>query len=159
MYIVGNSDIYISCALHSFESESEVTHSCLTLWDPMDCSLPGASTHGIFQARILERVAISFSRGSSWPRDQTWVSCIADRFFTIWAIREALYVGVCIHTFTCVCKHMHTYIWESQFLVRLIRSPGFPMQRKGWSPQEGESCLGLSRRKGQMFFSTLLCLS
>ena len=44
---------------------------------------------GILQARILERVAISFSRGSSQPRDQTQVSCIADRFFAVWATREA----------------------------------------------------------------------
>ena len=49
--------------------------SCSTLCDPMDCSPPGSSTHGLFQARILEWVAISFSRGSSQPRDQTWVSC------------------------------------------------------------------------------------
>ena len=56
----------------------------------MDCSLPGSSVHWIHQARILEWVAIPFSRGSSWPRDQTWVSCIAGRFFTIWATREAL---------------------------------------------------------------------
>ena len=55
----------------------------------MDCSLPGSSVHGILQARILEWVAIPFSRGSSWPRDWTWVSCIAGRFFTIWATREA----------------------------------------------------------------------
>ena len=53
--------------LHS-ESESEVTQPCLTLRDPTDCSLPGFSIHGIFQARILEWVAISFSRGSSRPR-------------------------------------------------------------------------------------------
>ena len=45
--------------------ESEVAQSCLTLCDPMDCSLPGFSVHGIFQARVLEWVAISFSRGSS----------------------------------------------------------------------------------------------
>ena len=49
--------------------------SCLTLCDPKDCSPPGPSVHGIFQARTLERVAIPFSRGSSQPRDQTWVSC------------------------------------------------------------------------------------
>ena len=58
--------------------------SCLTLCDPMDCSLPGSSVRGIFQARILEWVAISLSRGSSRPRDRTWiscVSCIAGRFF------------------------------------------------------------------------------
>ena len=55
----------------------------------MDNSLSGSSVHGILQARVLEWVAISFCRGSSWPRDLTQVSCIAGRFFTIWATREA----------------------------------------------------------------------
>ena len=62
-----------------------VVQSCLTICYPMDYSLPGSSVHGIFQARILEWVDISFSRGSFWPRVQTWVSCsscIAGRFFT-----------------------------------------------------------------------------
>ena len=57
---------------------------CPTLCDPMDCSPPGSSVHGIFQARILEWAAISYSRGSSWPKDQTCIcciSCIAGRFF------------------------------------------------------------------------------
>ena len=54
----------------------------------MDCSLLGASVHGILQARILVWVAISFSRGSSQPRNQTQASCIAGRFFTDWATRE-----------------------------------------------------------------------
>ena len=58
--------------------------------DPVDCSLPGSSVHGILQARILEWVAIPFSR-SSLPRDWTWVSCTTGRFFTIWATREALF--------------------------------------------------------------------
>ena len=65
------------------------TWSCLTLCDPMDCSSPGSYVHGILQARMLEWAAISFSRGSSQPRDQTWLSCIADRFFIVWAIKEA----------------------------------------------------------------------
>ena len=56
---------------------------CLTLFDPMDYSLSGSSVHGIFQASVLEWVAISFSRESSQPRNQTWVSCIAGRCFTI----------------------------------------------------------------------------
>ena len=60
-----------------------VAQSCPTLWDPMDCSPPGSSVHGISQARILERVAISFSR------DWTQVSCISGRFFTIWATGKA----------------------------------------------------------------------
>ena len=68
---------------------SEVTQLCLTLFNPMDYSLPGSSVHGMFQARVLEWVAISFSRRSSWPRDWTLVSCIVGRHFTIWATREA----------------------------------------------------------------------
>ena len=72
--------------LHTCEVKwSEVTQSCPTLCDPMDCSPPGSSVHGILQARILEWAAIPSSRGSSWPRNWTWVSCIAGRFFTIWA--------------------------------------------------------------------------
>ena len=60
-----------------------VAQSCPTLCNPMDCSLWGSSVHGIFQARVLEWVAISFSRGSSRPRDWTRVSCIAGRHFTL----------------------------------------------------------------------------
>ena len=66
-----------------------VTQSCLTLCDLMECSLPGSSVHRILQAQILEWLAFFFSRGSSQPRDRTWVSCIADRFLFIWATREA----------------------------------------------------------------------
>ena len=70
-------------------SKTLVAQSCLTLCYPMDCSPPGFSVHGILQAKILERVAILFSRGFSSPRDQTLVSCIAGIFFTIWTTREA----------------------------------------------------------------------
>ena len=63
-----------------------LTQSYPTLCDPMDCSSPGSFVCGILQARILEWVAISFSRGSSEPRDQTQVSCIVGEFLTIWAI-------------------------------------------------------------------------
>ena len=55
----------------------------------MDCSPPGSSLHGILQARVLEWVALSFSRGSSWCRDRTQVSCIPGRHFNLWATREA----------------------------------------------------------------------
>ena len=58
--------------------------------DPRDCSLPVASVCGILPARILEWVVIHFSMGSSWPKDRTWVSCIAGRLFTIWTTKEAL---------------------------------------------------------------------
>ena len=67
---------------------SEVAQSCLTLCNPLDCSLPGSSVHGIFQARVLEWIAISFSRGSSQPRDSTPASHIVDRSFTAWATRK-----------------------------------------------------------------------
>ena len=68
---------------------STVTQLCPTLCDPMDCSPPGSSVHGIFQAWILEWVAFPFSRESSWPRDRTQVSRIVGRHFTVWATREA----------------------------------------------------------------------
>ena len=67
---------------HTFHCESN-------LCDPMDYSLSGSSVYRIFQARVLEWITISFSRGSSWPRNQTRVSRIAGRRFTIWATREA----------------------------------------------------------------------
>ena len=64
-------------------SEVKVTQLCLTLCDPMDCSLPGSSVHGILQARKLEWVSMPSSRGSFQSRDRTQVFCIAGIFFTI----------------------------------------------------------------------------
>ena len=61
----------------------KVTQSYRTLCNPMDSSLPGSSVHGTLQARILEWVAVPFSRGSSQPKDRTQVPCIGGRFFTI----------------------------------------------------------------------------
>ena len=74
---------------------SSVAQSCLTLCDPIDCSLPGSSVHRIFQARILEWLAISFSKGSSQPQNRTWVSCvscIAHQSLTHWAIGNYLHI-------------------------------------------------------------------
>ena len=84
--------IIISSVLYSFitESESEVSQSCPTLCDPMDCSLPGSSIHGIFQARVLEWADTSFSRGSSQLRGGIWVSCVTDRCITLWVTKEAV---------------------------------------------------------------------
>ena len=81
---------------------SEVIQSCPTLCNPMGCSLPGSSVHGIFQARILEWVAISFCRESSWSRGRTWVSHIVGRRFTIWATRQA---------------HRNTYIFSNSWII------------------------------------------
>ena len=92
MYVFTHTHIWLYylpyMCMYSYIVNSEVAQSCPTLCDPMDCSLPGSSVHGIFQAIVLEWIAISFSRGSSQPRDQTRVSCIVDRSFTVWATRE-----------------------------------------------------------------------
>ena len=96
-----------SVLLHSVlqaQSESEVAQSCPTFCDPMDWSLPGSSVHRIFQAIVLEWIAISFSRGSSQPRDQTRVSHIVDRRFTIWATREAFGSSYCYFIFSCISR-------------------------------------------------------
>ena len=74
--------------------------SCLTLCDTMDCSPPGSSVLGILQTRILECIAVPFSRRSSQPRDWTQVSCIAGGFFTSWATREAM--CICMYVYKCV---------------------------------------------------------
>ena len=81
-------------ALSCNEVKVLVAQSCPSLCDPMDYSLPGSSVHGILQARILEWVAILFSRGSSRPRYKTQVSHISGRFFTVRATREALNILV-----------------------------------------------------------------
>ena len=75
-------------AIHYSLMSSEVAQWYPTFCDPMDGSLPSSSVHGIFQARILEWVAISFARRSSQPRGWTQVSHIVGRHFTIWATRE-----------------------------------------------------------------------
>ena len=92
-----------------------VIQLCLTLCDPLDCSPPGSSVHGILQARILEWVVIHFSRGSSQPReDQTWVSHIAGRFFTIWATREA--TNIALGEIKCVWLS----IWHEYELLLIL---------------------------------------
>ena len=82
-----------------------VVQLCPTLCDPMGCSPPGSTVQGILRARILEWVAISFSRGSPWPREWTPVSCIAGRCFTIWATREVPQSISCI--FGCFLRSIH----------------------------------------------------
>ena len=82
----------LSYCLSDYICCCSVAKWCLTLCDLMDCSPPDTSVHWISQARILEWVAISFSRGSSPPRDQTHVSCTRRQIHYHWATREALYV-------------------------------------------------------------------
>ena len=79
-------------AFYSMQKVKVKSLSRVWLCDPLDCSLPGSSVHGISQARILKWVAISFSRRSSQPRDWTQISHIVGRRFTVWATREVLIV-------------------------------------------------------------------
>ena len=90
--------------------ESEVSQSCPTLCDPMDCSLSGSSIHGILLARVLEWVAISFSRGFSQPRDRTQVSCTAGRRFAILSQTPYSYINVT------------SYLFHSSLLLVLLLS-------------------------------------
>ena len=80
--------LYLTCSRACVHAKSLQSHTILC--NPMDCRPPGSSVHGVLQARILEWVAIPFSRGSSWPRNRTQLSCIAGRCFTVWVTREAL---------------------------------------------------------------------
>ena len=83
--------------------------SCLILCNPMDCSPPGSSVHGILQAGILEWVAMPSSRGSSRLRDRNHVSCCAGKFFTAELLGSSLYiyvpggVNVCLCMWVCLC--------------------------------------------------------
>ena len=77
-----------------------VAQLCLTLCDPVGCSPLGSSVHSIHQARILEWVAIPFSRRASRQRDQTQVSCTAGRFFTFWATRDLDFKNYIFSSFT-----------------------------------------------------------
>ena len=83
LYSLGRWGTLRKSLTHLRKNYQDVAQSCPTLCDLMDCSLPVSSIHGIFQAWILEWVAISFSRGSSRLRDQTWVSRITGRRFTL----------------------------------------------------------------------------
>ena len=105
--------------------EGESPQSCPTLCDPMDCSLPGSSLHGILQARILEGVAISFFRGSSWCRDQTHISCIG---------RQILYLCA---TWEAQSNHISLLTWEKAWSKnkRELRkhSNSFPSYINKWT--------------------------
>ena len=90
-------------------NESEVAQSCPTVCDPMDCSLPGSSVHGIFQAIVLEWIAIYFPRGSSQPRDRTQVSHIVDRCFTVRATATSN-SSPCIKMH-CISLSRHASCW------------------------------------------------
>ena len=100
----------------------------------MNCNPPGSSVHGILQARILEWVAISFFRESSQSRDQTQVSRIADRFFIVWATREALNKWSTCLISMCVCMlSRFSGVWLFVTLWRVAHQAPLSM---GFSRQE-----------------------
>ena len=98
------------------KKESQVAQSCPTLCDPMECSLPDSSIHGIFQARVLEWVAISFSRGSSWPSNRTWVSRIAGRRLTAWATTCKTFAVICRIPFQSLVLLSRISLFQSTLL-------------------------------------------
>ena len=109
------------------------TQSCPTLWDPMDCNPPGFSVHGILQACILEWIAMPSSRGASQPRDQTQISCIAGRLFSIWTTR--LFPRAAQLKFTFVWREKLTWPQLSSRWHSALESSHYAlrkMQRKIW---------------------------
>ena len=126
-----------------------VTQTHPTLCDPMDCSPPDSSVHGILQARILERVANPSSRGPSWHRDRTQVSCIAGRFFTIWATRETSNAVVDLKYTHNTHKVPRAWCrlppqWDAGFLSRVELEPAFPMDTSAasWGARSGSWTMG-----------------
>ena len=99
-----------------------VAQLCLTVWDPVDCSLPGSCVHGILQASIPEWVAISSSRGSPRPRDRTLVSPFTGRFFTAWATREAPWTA---------CSGWRSLLCQEASRAGVERSQGLPPAPSG----------------------------
>ena len=112
-----------------------VTQSCLTLYSPMDCSPPGSSVHGLLQARILELVSIPFSRGFSWRWGRTQTSCIACRFFTVWAalllMQHKMVLGFWVSSYSTdscqsqeqsssrsFCVHFHNHCYAATVALR-----------------------------------------
>ena len=100
---------------HLLKSESE---TCSVVSDYLQPC--GSSVHGILQARILEWVALPFCRGSSPPEDQTWVSCIASRFVTVWATWDAQVTYYIVINWSCLMKPLLAIAFESNYTLPLI---------------------------------------
>ena len=133
----------------------------------MDCSPPDSSVHGIFQAKILEWIAIPFSRGSSQPRNLTQVSCIAGRFLTIWATKESQTTSL-----QCVTLwHIHPYpglttdivlplpLWRTTSsnleLYFVLLRQYIPNDQNGWN-REGERKTSRNCGYGQRWLPVIL---
>ena len=121
--------IFTACPGEMFLSYAKSLQSCLTPCNPMDCSWPGSSVHGILQARIAEWVAVPSSRRSSWPRYQTRVSCIDRCIFTTRTTWEAPWEML-------LSPFYRWKSWGSERLISLLsypKSPSFPtLLREDW---------------------------
>ena len=112
---------------------------CQYVDHPVDCSPPGSTVHGILQARILEWVAVSFSRGSSWPRDRTLVSWIDRRILYHWATRE-----ICVHCYCSLFMERILHViqkwcpWLPTTTLQALPSP--PYRWGKWGPEEWVTC-------------------
>ena len=105
-----------------------VSQLCQGLCDPLDCSLPGSFVHGILQARILEWVATPFSRGSSWPRDWTQVSCVSC------TDRQVLY-----HWVTGEVYQRHLQLWKGKTGIRRTTFPNLRHRGENFKRLTGTS--------------------
>ena len=129
---------------------AQSAQSCPTLCDPMDCSLPGSSVYGIFQARILKWIAIVFSRGSSQPRDQTHVSCVPCIGRVIlyhWAAWEAHYLVLgTVNTLFYIINTIK--LWSFAYFTG-EGNPGFPESSFGKESACNAGDTGLIPRLGR----------
>ena len=103
-----------------------VTQLCPTLCNSKNCSPPGSSVHEIVQVRILEWIALPFSRGSSWPWEQTWVSCIAGGSFTVWPAHLAQVCPKYCTRHKNMLKYYSLFIWN----LYLTGAPAFYLLSK-----------------------------
>ena len=100
-----------------------VAQWCLTLSDPVNCSLPGSSVHGILQDRMLEWDAVSFSRVSFQPRDRTLVSCITGRFLHMWPLELSLISKVCSVLLRAESQIIVILVWDPVIFFSLLYPP------------------------------------
>ena len=131
-----------------------------THYDPMDCSLPGSSVHGISQARILEQVAISFSRRSSWPRDHahfSWVSCIGGCVLYHCTILEALIFGragpkVGTSCLSSSLSHLHwRQPWDPMRVLCLCPAGPWVSVTRSWEQEQGQTEAAWGRSREESF--------
>ena len=132
----------------------------------MDCSPPGFSVHGISQARKLDWVGISFSRGSSQPRNRNWVTCIAGRFFTSWATREALSSEKEAAKDATESPLTPTVMEQCQLISLVLPSSSWALEAQGrfgdglwWETHFGVTVRITDQMRGQAQAQVLICFS